>query len=102
MNEDRIVGTAKNVGGKVEEGIGRATGDFRTQVQGKAKQVEGDLQDLYGQAKDSAASAAQVVRESAGEAEDYVRKLIEQRPYTTAAVALAVGFLIGRLGRRGY
>jgi len=102
MNEDRIVGTAKNVGGKVEEGIGRATGDFRTQVQGKAKQVEGDLQDLYGQAKDAAASAAQVVRESAGEAEDYVRKLIEQRPYTTAAVALAVGFLIGRLGRRGY
>jgi ElaB/YqjD/DUF883 family membrane-anchored ribosome-binding protein len=25
---------------------------------------------------------------------------IEERPYTTAAIALGIGFLIGRLGRR--
>jgi ElaB/YqjD/DUF883 family membrane-anchored ribosome-binding protein len=43
-----------------------------------------------------------VIRETASEAGDFVRNTIEQRPYTAAAVALAVGFLIGRLGRRQY
>jgi uncharacterized protein YjbJ (UPF0337 family) len=102
MNEDRLAGTAKNLGGKVEEGFGRATGDLRNQFEGKARQVEGDLQDLYGQAKDAATNAAQAVRESAGEAEDFLRKTIEQRPYTTAVVALALGFMIGSLSRRAY
>jgi uncharacterized protein YjbJ (UPF0337 family) len=49
MNQDRLVGTAKNLGGKVEEGFGKATGDASTEASGKMKQVEGDLQDLYGQ-----------------------------------------------------
>jgi uncharacterized protein YjbJ (UPF0337 family) len=102
MDEDRLTGTAKNLGGKVEEGFGRVTGDVKTQAAGKAKQVEGDLQDLYGQAKDTAMHAAQSVRDSAVDAEDYVRKTIEQRPYTVAAVALGLGFLLGRMGRRDY
>ena len=51
MNEDRFVGSAKNLGGQVEEGFGRATGDLKSQAQGKAKQMEGALQDMYGQAK---------------------------------------------------
>lgn len=100
MNEDRVMGTAKNVGGQVEQAAGRATGDLKSQLQGKASQVEGAVQDLYGQAKDAAANAAGAVAERASEAEDFVRRAIEQRPYTTAALALGIGFLIGRLGRR--
>jgi uncharacterized protein YjbJ (UPF0337 family) len=102
MNEDRFVGTAKNLGGQVEEGLGRATGDVKSQIQGKAKQMEGALQDMYGQAKDTAASAAEAVRETASDADDFLRTTIEQRPYTAAAVALGIGFLIGRFGRRDY
>jgi uncharacterized protein YjbJ (UPF0337 family) len=34
MNEDRIAGTARNLGGKLEEGVGRVTGDIKEQVQG--------------------------------------------------------------------
>jgi len=30
MNEDRVIGNAKNVGGRVEEGLGRATGDVKS------------------------------------------------------------------------
>jgi uncharacterized protein YjbJ (UPF0337 family) len=100
MNEDRIAGTAKNVGGKVEEGLGRVAGDLKTQVEGAAQQIAGSAQDLYGQAKDTAANAAQAVRETASDAEDFIRKTIETRPYTVAAVALAIGFLIGRMGSR--
>jgi uncharacterized protein YjbJ (UPF0337 family) len=39
MNEDRIAGTARNIGGKLEEGVGRATRDIKEQVQGKLDQV---------------------------------------------------------------
>jgi uncharacterized protein YjbJ (UPF0337 family) len=100
MNEDRIAGTTRNLGGKVQEGFGRVTGDTKTQAEGLVNQATGAAQDLYGQAKDTAADAAQVVRRSAADAEDFVRRTIEERPYTTAFVALCIGWVIGRMGRR--
>jgi uncharacterized protein YjbJ (UPF0337 family) len=99
MNEDRVVGTARNIGGQAQEGFGRITGDAKSQVEGVINQAAGAAQDLYGQAKESASDAAQVVRKGAVDAEDYVRHTIEQRPYTTAFVALCVGWFIGRMGR---
>jgi uncharacterized protein YjbJ (UPF0337 family) len=65
MDENRIAGTAKNVGGKVEGGFGRVTGDTKSQVEGIANQAAEAAQDLYGQARDSAADAAGAVRDSA-------------------------------------
>jgi uncharacterized protein YjbJ (UPF0337 family) len=100
MNEDRLSGTARNLGGKIEEGFGRATGDTKTQLQGKATQLEGTLEDLYGQAKDTAADTFEAARDVAGQADDFLRTTIEQRPYTTAAVCLAIGFFVGSLVRR--
>src|SRR5262247_3354571 len=80
MNEDRVIGNAKNVGGRMEEGLERATGDVKSQLQGKAKQVEGAAQDVYGQVKETASDAVEAIRESAGEADDFLRATIEQRP----------------------
>jgi uncharacterized protein YjbJ (UPF0337 family) len=100
MNEDRVIGSAKKVGGRVEEGLGRATGDVKSQLQGNAKQVEGAAQDVYGQVKESASDAVEAIRESASGAEDFLRTTIEERPYTAAAVALGIGYLIGRFSRR--
>jgi uncharacterized protein YjbJ (UPF0337 family) len=102
MNEDRVIGTAKNLGGKAQEGFGRVTGDTKSQVEGVINQAAGAAQDLYGQAKETASDAAQVVRQGAMDAEDYIRHTIEKRPYTTAVVALCVGWLIGRMGRRDW
>ena len=34
--------------------------------------------------------------------EDVVRDFVESRPYTTAAIALGIGWLIGTMGRRRY
>ena len=99
MNEDRVIGTARNAGGKVQEGFGRVAGDTSTQVEGVINQAAGAAQDLYGQAKDAASDAAQVVRRGAVDAEDYLRHTIEKRPYTAALVALCVGWAIGRMGR---
>jgi uncharacterized protein YjbJ (UPF0337 family) len=100
MNEDRVIGNAKNVGGRVEEGLGRGTGDVKSQLQGKAKQVEGAVQDVYGQVKESASDAVEAIRESASGAEDFLHTTIEERPYTAATVALVIGYLIGRFSRR--
>jgi uncharacterized protein YjbJ (UPF0337 family) len=99
MNEDRIAGTAENLGGKVEADLGRVTGDVKSQVEGKMTQAAGAAQELYGQARDTAEDAVRVVRKQASSLEEMLRDTIETRPYTAVAVALAVGFVVGRMGR---
>jgi uncharacterized protein YjbJ (UPF0337 family) len=99
MSDDRISGTAKNLGGKLQEGYGSLTGDTATEARGKLRQAEGTAQDLYGQAKDALADAARAAQDGAAEARDVIRDVVEERPYTVALAALAVGFLIGRMGR---
>jgi uncharacterized protein YjbJ (UPF0337 family) len=102
MNEDRIEGTARNLGGKVQEAAGKLTGDAKTRVEGDINQATGRAQDLYGQARDAAADAVGVLEDSAETIEDAVRDFVETRPYTTAAIALGIGWLIGTMGRRRY
>ena len=99
MDENRMSGTAKNLGGKLEESFGRATGDTKTKVQGQARQAEGSIQDLYGQAVDSAEDAIDAVRQMPASVDDTIRHYIETNPYTTAAIALGLGWLIGRSHR---
>jgi uncharacterized protein YjbJ (UPF0337 family) len=99
MDHDQVSGTAKNLGGNVEESLGCAIGDAETQAHGQMTQVEESVQDLYGQAKDSAADAAAAVRKMPASAEDTVRHYIENRPYTAVAIALALGWLLGRTHR---
>jgi uncharacterized protein YjbJ (UPF0337 family) len=105
MNEDRFAGTAKNVGGRVEQGFGRATGDMKTEVEGKIKQATGAAQDVYGQAKDAAGEAYGQAKDAVGDAarsvQEHAAPLEEfLRPYTSVAVALGVGWFIGRMGGR--
>lgn len=99
MDENRIAGTARNLGGKVEEGVGRVTGDARTQAQGIANQAAGAAQDLYGQARDGAADAAVAARDTAASLEKWLRRTVETQPYTTAMVALGLGWFLGRMHR---
>jgi uncharacterized protein YjbJ (UPF0337 family) len=99
MDENRVSGTAKNIGGKVEEGFGHVTGDPRTQAEGIARQVNGAAQDLYGQARDAASDAASAARDTASSFEKTLRNTIETQPYTAAVVALGLGWLIGRMHR---
>ena len=52
MDKDRVKGSAKNVAGKVKEGIGKAVGDKKTELEGKTDQVKGKAQNAVGGAKD--------------------------------------------------
>lgn len=73
--DDRVEGTAREFGGRVQESVGNLTGDSKTQAQG-----------LYNQATGQAQQAA-------GQVTDFVR----DQPLTAAVVALAVGYVLGRL-----
>jgi uncharacterized protein YjbJ (UPF0337 family) len=99
MNKDRIEGTAKNLGGKIEEGVGRAAGDAKIQAEGMMNQAAGAAQDLYGQAVETAGDAAAMVGRQAVGFEKWLHETIETKPYTAVVVALAAGWLIGRMGR---
>jgi len=99
MDENRVAGTVRNVGGKAEEGFGRVTGDSKTQAEGLVNQAAGAAQDLYGQARDSAADAAGAARDTAATLEQWLRRTIETQPYTTAIIAVGIGWLLGRMHR---
>jgi uncharacterized protein YjbJ (UPF0337 family) len=92
MDENRVEGTARNLGGKVQEGVGRVTGNAQTPVEGLANQAAGTAQDLYGQATDTA-------RETATTLDSWLRHTIESQPYASALIALGIGWLLGRMHR---
>jgi uncharacterized protein YjbJ (UPF0337 family) len=99
MDENRIAGTARNLGGKAEEAFGQATGDASTQAEGAVNQVRGAAQDLYGRARDSASDVASAARDAGSSFERTLRNTIEQQPYTAVAIALGIGWLLGRSHR---
>jgi uncharacterized protein YjbJ (UPF0337 family) len=94
MDEYRVAGTARKIGGSAQEAVGRVIGDAQTQAAGVANQVAGAAQDLYGQAREGAAQVANAVS-----FEVTVRNAIESQPYTAVVIALGLGWLLGRMHR---
>jgi len=90
MDEDRIKGAATNVGGKVKDAAGGLLGDSKTQAEGKADQVSGELQNAYGSAKDA-------VREQAGTLDAQVDSLMKEQPMVALLGAVGVGYVLARL-----
>ena len=54
VDEDRIEGSAKNLGGKIKEGVGKVTGDEKLRREGQADQVKGRAENAIGGIKDAA------------------------------------------------
>lgn len=52
MNKDQVKGTAKDIGGKIQEKVGEVVGSSEQQAKGISKQVEGKVQETYGDAKE--------------------------------------------------
>jgi uncharacterized protein YjbJ (UPF0337 family) len=53
MDKNRIVGSAKQIKGSIKEAVGKAIGDAKLQIDGKADQAEGKAQNMVGTIKDS-------------------------------------------------
>lgn len=54
MNENKSKGTAKDLGGKAKEALGKVTGNERLKREGQADQVEGGVQKAAGDVEDAA------------------------------------------------
>lgn len=51
MNKDQAKGAAKDVAGKAQKEIGKATGNTDQQAKGEARQAEGKVQKAVGNVK---------------------------------------------------
>jgi hypothetical protein len=92
MNENRISGTARNVAGKVEKASDGLQEETPIANSRGLEEAAGAAQDPYGQTADAA-------RQTAVTFDKWLRKTIETQPYTSALVAVGVGWLLGRMHR---
>jgi len=53
MDKDRIVGSAKEIKGKVKQAVGKAVGDAKLESEGNADKLEGKVQNAIGGIKDT-------------------------------------------------
>ncbi len=72
---DRVEGTAREFGGRIQEAAGNITGDSKTQGQGLYNQASGQAQQAAGQFSD----------------------VVKAQPIVASLVALAIGYVLGRL-----
>jgi uncharacterized protein YjbJ (UPF0337 family) len=111
MDKDRIAGTAKEFGGRVEGAAGDIVGDAKTQASGRAREAAGTVQNLYGQAKDAASDAADAAVGLAKDAyansgdtfrdsSEAVAKKVQDNPLGALLVAGGIGFALALLMSR--
>jgi uncharacterized protein YjbJ (UPF0337 family) len=100
MDENRPEGRAEAIKGGIKEGLGAAVGDVKTEWAGKMERAQGDLQDMYGQAKDTIADATYAAGRQVTTFEDSLRQSIREQPYLAIAVAVGIGICLGRLSAR--
>ncbi|OAF19046.1 CsbD family protein [Bradyrhizobium neotropicale] len=111
MDNDRIVGSAKEFAGRAEGAVGEMVGDATTQASGRVREAAGTVQDLYGQAKDAArdagATAAGYAKDAYDAGEDTFRdgtqaiaKKVRDNPFGALLVAGGIGFALALLMSR--
>ncbi len=72
---DRVEGTAREFGGRMQEAVGDVTGDSKTQAQGLYNQATGQAQQAAAQFSD----------------------VVKAQPVVATLIALAIGYVLGRL-----
>lgn len=87
MNTDTLTGAATDLGGKLKEGLGAATGDKTLREEGKADQLGGKIQQRYGEAKDTVEDTLRPVI-------DQVRQFVRDRPFAAAALGGVLGIAV--------
>jgi uncharacterized protein YjbJ (UPF0337 family) len=106
MNEDRIEGTVKKVGGTVQELAGKATNDRELEAKGYLNQALGTVQDGYGKVRDRVKDiiddAPETARGAIDTGRDYYRRgsaaVARTAGDNTAMILLAAGVAGAALG----
>jgi uncharacterized protein YjbJ (UPF0337 family) len=99
MDEDRIIGAAKNGFGKVKAAVGSATGDAQTEAEGKVAETEGFVQNTFGQAKDAVRDIAQGAADKSKtlyqEGGGAIAEGVQRHPSSALLMAGVIGFALG-------
>jgi uncharacterized protein YjbJ (UPF0337 family) len=83
MDENRVEGVVRDIGGKLQDAAGGLTGDTATQVRGKFNQAAGQAQQVYGDTLDE------------------VTEFTKDQPLVALVTAMGVGVILGFfMGRR--
>ena len=93
MDEDRIKGSATDIGGKVKDAAGGLLGDNKMRAEGKVDQASGQLQNAYGSAKDALSEGADTLGTQ-------VDSLLKDRPMMALLGAVGIGYVLARLMHR--
>lgn len=83
MATDTVIGNARNIGGTLEEGLGKATDNASLQRSGIADQIGGQVQKTFGVAKDAAVPLA-----------NQAKQFARERPWATAALLGTIGLAL--------
>ena len=111
MDKDRVAGATKDLAGKVESAAGDIAGDAKMQASGRAREAEGTMQNLYGQAKDAVSDAGETAVNYAKDALDSsgetlrggskaMAKTVQDNPLGALLVAGGIGFALALLMTR--
>jgi len=82
VDQNEFEGTARDIGGKIQDSVGGLTGDTETQARGKVNQAAGKAQKTFG-------AAAEELRDN-----------VSDSPLTALAIVAALAFGVGFLMRK--
>jgi uncharacterized protein YjbJ (UPF0337 family) len=88
VDENRIEGAARNLGGNIQDAVSGLAGDAGMQARGKANQAAGRAQNAYGSAADEARDFGQ-----------HLADAIRDQPLQAVGIALGAGLLLGWIFR---
>lgn len=99
--DQRIEGAATTLGGRIQEGLGKLTGDNRLELEGKLNEAKGKAIETYGQAVDG---LERLVENAPADLQEPARRGIQfarEKPLVTTGIV--AGLLVAAatvLGRR--
>jgi uncharacterized protein YjbJ (UPF0337 family) len=79
---DTMQGIARETRGRAQQKVGEAVGDSKMQADGLYNQAAGTAQQMWGQAHDATGQVTSAIR---------------AQPVFATAIALGIGYLLGRL-----
>ena len=98
--DQRIEGAATTLGGRIQEGLGKLTGDNRLELEGKINEAKGKAIETYGQAVDG---LERFVDKAPSDLQEPARRGIEfarKRPLATTGIVAGLLVLLAGAGRR--
>lgn len=100
MTDQRIEGTATEMGGKIQTGLGTLTDNPKLELKGRLNQARGKAQEMYGHAIDG---LDRLVEKAPSDIQDPARTGLEfarRKPLLTTAIVAGLGLLLAGAGRR--